>query len=104
VELDNPYGGEKILKTDGVFIEVGGVPIDSFLASLGVELDENSYIKVNERMETNLPGLFAAGDVTTHSLVMSQAIVACADGAIAAGGIYQYLKGQKAPKINGNGR
>lgn len=101
IKLDNPYQGKSTLALDGVFVEIGGIPTSSFLRPLGVELDENDYIKVNEKMETNVPGLFAAGDVTTHGLVMSQAITACADGAIAAGNVYKYLKGQKAPQIIG---
>lgn len=99
VELDKEFKGNKVLPVDGVFVEIGGVPASSFLRPLGVELDENDFIKVNEKMETNIPGLFAAGDVTTHSLVMSQAIVSCADGAIAAGMAYKYSKGIKAPKL-----
>jgi thioredoxin reductase (NADPH) len=102
VELDTSYKGEKILKTDGVFIEIGGVPLSSLLIPLKVEIDENNYIKVNESMETNIPGIFAAGDFTIHSLVLSQTITACADGAIAAASAYKYLKGQKAPKIAGS--
>lgn len=101
VKLDCPYQGKEAITLDGVFVEIGGVPASSYLVPLGVELDENNYVKVNEKMETNLPGLFAAGDVTTHSLIMSQAITASADGAIAAGYAYKYLKGQKAPKITG---
>lgn len=101
VRLNNPYQDKNILEVDGLFIEIGGVPVCSFLIPLGVKLDENNYVEVNEKMETNIPGLFAAGDVTTHSLVMSQAVVSAADGAIAAGSAYKFLKGQKAPKING---
>jgi len=101
VRLDVPFQGKNSLAVEGLFIEIGGVPASSFLIPLGVELDENNYVKVNEKMETNIVGLFAAGDVTTHSLVMSQAIVSCADGAIAAGDAYKYLKGQHTPKITG---
>lgn len=104
VGLDNTFQGNNQIKADGVFVEIGGIPVDSFLGSLGVELDENNYIKVNEEMETNLSGLFAAGDVTTHGLIMSQAITSAADGAIAAGSVYKYLKGQKAPKIAGTNK
>lgn len=95
VKLDNPYQGKEILPLDGVFVEIGGIPAGEFLNSLGVEKDENGLVKVNQNMETNIPGVFAAGDVTTHSLVMSQVIVACADGAIAAQSAYKYLKNFK---------
>jgi len=102
IELDKEYNGNKVLALDGVFVEIGGVPASSFLRPLGAELDENDFVKVNEKMETNIPGLFAAGDVTTHSQIMSQAITSAADGAVAAGMAYKYLKGIKAPKITGN--
>lgn len=102
VELDKEFKGNKVLPADGVFVEIGGVPASSFLVPLGAELDENDLIKVNEKMETSISGLFAAGDVTTHSLIMSQAITSAADGAIAAGSVYKYLKGTRAPKLTGN--
>jgi len=102
VELDNPYKGEKELKADGVFVEIGGVPLSSLLIPIGVKLDENNYVIVSERMETNIEGIFAAGDFTTQSLILSQTITACADGAIATASAYKYVKGQKPPKIMGS--
>lgn len=101
IKLDKPLGGKEILEVEGVFVEIGGIPASNFLIPMGVELGKDGYIKVSEKMETNIPGVFAAGDVTTHGLLMSQAIISSADGAIAAGYAYKYLKGQKAPKIIG---
>lgn len=101
IELDTPHNGSKILKTDGVFVEIGGTPLSSLLVPLGVNLDESNYVIVNERMETNIEGVFAAGDITDKSLILQQTITACADGAIAAGSAYKYLKGQKPPKTGG---
>lgn len=92
VELDKPHNGEKILRTDGVFVEIGGMPASNFLLSLGVQLDESDYIKVNDEMATNIPGLFAAGDITDKSLILQQTITACAQGAIAAYSAFKYLK------------
>lgn len=91
VEFDKPYDNKTLLTTDGVFVEIGGVPSAEFLKPLGVEFDESGYIKVSEKMETNIEGVFAAGDVTTKSLILSQAITACADGAIAANSAFEYL-------------
>lgn len=101
VTLDNPHNGSDLLLLDGVFIEIGGVPGTSLLAPLGVEMDQAGYIKVNEWMETNIAGLFAAGDFTTASHVLQQAITACAQGAAAAAAAFKCLKGQKAPQILG---
>jgi thioredoxin reductase (NADPH) len=95
VKLDNPYQGSAELSLEGVFVEIGGVPASSFLLPLGVELDENGFVKVNERMETNVHGVFAAGDFTTQSLILQQAITACAQGAIAASSAFKYLRGKK---------
>lgn len=94
VELDKQHNGEELLKTDGVFIEIGGAPAVDFVKPLGVEINEEGYIKVNEKMETSVRGIFAAGDVTDKSLILSQAITACAQGAIAAYSAFRYLKGK----------
>ncbi len=101
VELDRAYKGNSILRVDGVFIEIGGVPGADLVRSLGVELDESNYIVVSEGMETNIKGLFAAGDITTASKIMQQVITAMAQGAIAAASAYQFIKKSKAPKIVG---
>lgn len=101
VILDNPYKGNELLPLDGVFIEIGGVPGTSLLVPLGTEIDPAGFIKVNEKMETNVSGLFAAGDFTTTSYVLQQAITACAQGATAAAAAFKFLTGQKAPQLLG---
>ena len=92
VKLDKAYKGSEILEVDGVFIEIGGVPGTTLVQPLGVFVDESGHVKVNEAMETNVPGLFAAGDMVDKAKVMSQMITACGWGAIAAGSAYKYLK------------
>lgn len=101
VVLDSSYQGKSELSTDGVFIEIGGVPGTSLLTPLGVELDEAGYVKVSPEMETNIVGLFAAGDFTTASRALQQMITACAQGATAAASVYKLLKKEKAPRIFG---
>jgi thioredoxin reductase (NADPH) len=101
VKLDNTYNGSDKLPLDGVFIEIGGVPGSSLVVPLGVELDQGGFVRVNRWMATKVEGVFAAGDLTTESLIMQQAITACAQGAIAAASAFKYLKGQKAPRILG---
>ena len=91
-KLDVPYNSNPMLSAAGVFVEIGGQPLSSLLLPLGVELDEDGYVKVNERMETNIPGIFAAGDLTTKSLILQQVITACAGGAVAANSAFEYLK------------
>lgn len=92
VKLDVPYNGNSELSVSGVFVEIGGQPASGLLKPIGVELDEDGYVKVDERMSTNIPGLFAAGDLTTHSLILQQVITACAGGAVAANSAFEYLK------------
>jgi thioredoxin reductase (NADPH) len=78
------------LAIDGVFIEVGEVPTTEIVKAAGIEVDEKNFIKINEKFETNLSGVFAAGDVTGS---FAQIIVAAAEGAEAATNAYLYLKG-----------
>ena len=91
VEVSEILGNDKLssillnngdrLDVSGMFIAIGGKPDISFLDSLGVEL-VNGYIKTNNRMESNIKGLYAAGDVRYKDFY--QIITAASDGAIAA--------------------
>lgn len=101
VVLSQTYNGSQSLAVDGVFIEIGGVPGSSLAKEIGVELDTAGFIKVKDDMKTNVPGVFAAGDLTDKAQVLVQMTTATAQGAIAAAGAYKFLKGQKAPKILG---
>jgi len=71
-------------ETDAVFIFAGTVPQSSLVstADLKAQLDENGYIITNQKMETNIAGLFAAGDI--RSGAFRQVVTAAADGATAA--------------------
>jgi thioredoxin reductase (NADPH) len=84
--------GEKELLVEGVFIEVGTVPGVVLAEQLGVKLDEQSYIIVDQTQATNVEYVFAAGDVTTGSNKFRQIITAVAEGAVAAGSVYRKLK------------
>ena len=57
----------------------------------GVELDKKGFVKVNPDMETNVPGVFAAGDIANLHGELQQIVIACAEGAIAAFSVYKYL-------------
>lgn len=84
-------GKENVLEIDGLFIEIGYIPSSSLVQNLGLKM-ENNFIKVNERMETSIQGIFAAGDITTGSAGLRQIVTACAEGAIAAISAFKYLK------------
>lgn len=74
-------GGKSSLPVSGVFIAVGLKPNTEYLQGL-LALSEGGFIPVNGRMETEVPGLFAAGDIRDGSI--RQVIAAAGDGAIAA--------------------
>jgi len=94
--LDRPVVGRDELALDGIFIEVGGVPGTALVRPLGVELDESGFIRVDLEMGTNVPGLFAAGDITSSGSLLQQIVTACAQGATAAASAYKFVKGEKA--------
>jgi len=85
-------GKEEEMDIEGLFIEIGSVPGVTIVKELGVEVDEQNYIKVNQNQETNIGGVWAAGDATTGSNKFRQIITAAAEGAVAAGSVYKKLK------------
>lgn len=85
---DRKTGREKTLSVEGAFIYIGIEPNSGLAKQLGCNLDERGNIKVDMHMNTNVAGVFAAGDVTG---VFQQVIIACAQGAIAAESAYRYL-------------
>jgi len=89
-------GEEREFPCDGVFIYIGMVPLTKPFASLGIT-NENGYIETNERMETKVPGIFAAGDVREKSL--RQIVTATGDGSIAAQSAQHYVEELKE-KLN----
>ncbi|GMX58781.1 MAG: thioredoxin-disulfide reductase [Candidatus Microsyncoccus archaeolyticus] len=82
------YNNE-IIKTDGVFIQIGYVPDASFAKDL-IDVNEKGEILINfETLETKTPGLFAAGDINAGKV--KQIVTACGEGAQAAMYAYNYL-------------
>ena len=89
VTVENLESGELCeIACDGVFVSIGRQPATSFLPA-ELDRDEAGYIIAGETTETNLPGVFAAGDVRTKTL--RQVITAAADGAAAADMVEKYL-------------
>lgn len=84
-------GAEEVLAVEGVFISVGREPASQLFADQ-VELDASGYIIADESTRTNIPGVFAVGDVRVKAL--RQVITAAADGAVAAHMAEEYLAGK----------
>lgn len=74
---------------DGLFINVGYEPSTSILKSLNIEMDRN-YIIVDKNMETNIKGIYAAGDIIKKDLY--QLVTAVSEGAIAANHAFKSIK------------
>jgi len=82
-------GRETELPADGVFIYIGMLPLTKPFQTLGIT-NENGYIETNDRMETKIPGIFAAGDVREKQL--RQIVTATGDGSIAAQSAQHYIE------------
>ncbi|MFA5421417.1 MAG: FAD-dependent oxidoreductase [Bacilli bacterium] len=83
---------EKEIKVNAVFPYIGQKTLTEFLANLKVET-KNGYLVVNKDMETNVPGLLAAGDTTDKKL--RQLVTAAGDGCIAAASAIRYIKAKR---------
>lgn len=83
-------GEESIVNCEGVFISVGRTP-ETNLVSGQIDLDNNGYISAGETTETNIPGVYAVGDVRTKP--MRQVVTAVSDGATAVHMAEEFLSG-----------
>jgi thioredoxin reductase (NADPH) len=91
---NNETGSEEIIETQGLFVAIGHTPNTKFLDNQ-IETDELGYIKVKPgTSETNVPGVFACGDVQDHKY--RQAITAAGSGCMAALDCEKYLEGAMA--------
>lgn len=85
---NNKTGEEREIPCDGVFVSVGRKPVTGLVQDQ-IALDQNGYIAAGETTETNLPGVYAVGDVRTK--VLRQIVTAVADGATAVHMAEEYL-------------
>lgn len=89
--LENKISGEQTkLEVEGLFVAIGRKPDTELLKDI-IELNSDGYILTDEKMSTNIKGVFAAGDVREKSL--RQIVTACNDGAIAAVSAFEFIKG-----------
>lgn len=81
---------ERIINVNGIFIEIGHVVRRDLIEKLGLKTNEKGEIIVDKHCQTNIPGIFAAGDCT--DIPEKQIVIAAGMGAIAALSAYKYIK------------
>lgn len=82
-------GSESVMDIDGVFVYIGMVPLTAPFANLGI-LNDAGYVVTDEKMETSVAGIFAAGDVREKTL--RQIVTATGDGSVAAQSVQHYVE------------
>lgn len=87
--LDRISNEEHNIALEGIFVQIGLLPNTDFLKETAVELSNRGEIVINERNETNVKGVFAAGDCTT--VPYKQIIIATGEGAKAALSAFDYI-------------
>ncbi|MCG2825310.1 MAG: FAD-dependent oxidoreductase, partial [Thermoplasmatales archaeon] len=78
----------KNVDIDGVFVSIGEKPNSVLAKGIGVKTDEKGYIITDKNQRTNIPKIYAAGDITGG---LRQIVTACAEGAVAANSAYEDL-------------
>jgi len=78
---DTKTGDTNIIKADAVFVAIGYEPNNAIAEGLGLKVDEEGYIKVDDKMRTSMPLVYAAGDITGG---VKQIVTAVSQGAVAA--------------------
>ena len=86
---DRATNEEHIVELAGIFVQIGLLPNTDFLKETAVELSNRNEIVVNDRNETNVKGVFAAGDCTT--VPYKQIIIAAGEGAKASLSAFDYI-------------
>lgn len=93
VKAKNVKTGETTtIPADGVFIYVGSIPMTAPFQDLGI-MDDKGWIVTNDKMETNIPGIYAIGDVRQKTL--RQITTAVGDGGIAGQEAFNYIESHK---------
>lgn len=93
---DRASGDQYHLELVGVFVQIGLVPNTEWLKDSGIALSRHGEIEVDDRGQTSLPGVFAAGDCTT--VPYKQIVIAVGQGSSAALGAFDHLIRTSAPK------
>ncbi len=90
IKLSKPFEGSDKINVEGVFIEIGQIINSELAEKMGVKLNERKEIIINDKSETNLQGVYAAGDVGDRAY--KQALTGASEGAVAAFGAYALIQ------------
>ena len=90
VVLDQKYRGKEELALEGLFVAIGHIPLSELAVKMGVKTEKNGEIVIDHKTsETNIGGVFAAGDVANKPF--KQLITGVAEGCTAAYSAFQYI-------------
>ncbi|MBI4449025.1 FAD-dependent oxidoreductase [Candidatus Woesearchaeota archaeon] len=93
VILDKAYNDKNELVLDGLFIEIGHIPLSDLAKDIGVALDQKGEIVIDREAKTNVEGVYAAGDVVDTKF--KQAITGAGEAVLAAYSAYTYVSGKE---------
>jgi len=85
---DGPTGNTRVMPVEGVFVAIGEDPASELARDIGVKLDGQKFIIVDRNMRTNIPRVYAAGDITGG---VRQIVTATGSGAVAAVSAFEDL-------------
>lgn len=96
--IEGEFGVEKLILADGkelpvngIFVAIGNQPNTAIVDALAPAKDAAGYVVVDAHQQTSVPGLYAAGDITTGSNKFQQTIMSAAEGCLAAHSIHEDL-------------
>lgn len=89
IRLSRPINDSDIFKIDGIFVNIGHIPLTTLAKNIGVAINERNEIIIDRMSKTNIPGFYAAGDVVDTQF--KQAITGVAEGVTAAYSAYHYI-------------
>lgn len=95
VERIKTTGDVPEIELDGVFVEVGSEPDTAFINELGIKTNEKGFITVDHTQATNMPRIYAAGDITANSNNFEQLVTAAGEAAVATNAIFERLQGER---------
>lgn len=87
--IDKITNETRELEVDSIFVSLGLEPESDVAQEIGIAIDDNRYIIVDRKQRTNIPGVFAAGYVTSGVLKVA---ISVGEGAVAAVSAYEYLR------------